>query len=60
MKALIYHNKEGIRLEEIDIPVPDDSQALLKVKAAAICGTDLRIKKSGQMNWKAAMIPTTT
>ena len=47
MKALIYNNKDGIRLEDINVPVPDDNQALLKVKAAAICGTDLRIRKSG-------------
>ncbi len=47
MKALIYHGKNDIRLEEVKTPRPDDDQALLKVKAAAICGTDLRIKKSG-------------
>jgi L-iditol 2-dehydrogenase len=47
LKALIYHGKNDIRLEEIKTPRPGDFQALLKVKAAAICGTDLRIKNSG-------------
>lgn len=47
MKALLYYGKNDIRLEEIEKPEPDDGQALLKVKAAAICGTDLRIKNSG-------------
>jgi L-iditol 2-dehydrogenase len=47
LKALIYHGKNDISLEEIKTPEPDDDQALLKVKAAAICGTDLRVKKSG-------------
>ncbi|MFC2144799.1 alcohol dehydrogenase catalytic domain-containing protein [Actinomycetota bacterium] len=47
MKALIYHGKNEIHLEEIETPRPEDGQALLKVKAAAICGTDLRVNKSG-------------
>jgi L-iditol 2-dehydrogenase len=47
LKALIYHGKNDISVEEIKTPGPGDDQALLKVKAAAICGTDLRIKKSG-------------
>ena len=47
MKALIYHGKNDVSLEEINTPRPGEDQALLKVKAAAICGTDLRIIKSG-------------
>lgn len=47
MKALIYHGKNDIRLEERETPRPEDDQALLKVKAAAICGTDLRTNESG-------------
>jgi L-iditol 2-dehydrogenase len=47
LKALIYHGKNDVRLEEIEAPRPGNGQVLLKVKAAAICGTDLRIKKSG-------------
>jgi threonine dehydrogenase-like Zn-dependent dehydrogenase len=44
MKALTYHGKKDVRVEEVPDPVlvqPDD--ILLKVTATAICGSDLHL-----------------
>ncbi|MET1161314.1 MAG: alcohol dehydrogenase catalytic domain-containing protein, partial [Pseudoxanthomonas sp.] len=44
MKALTYHGKKDVRVEEVPDPVlvqPDD--IILKVTATAICGSDLHL-----------------
>ena len=38
---------DDIRIEEIPVPVPQTGEILLKVKAAAVCGTDVRMIKNG-------------
>ncbi len=43
MKALVYHGPEDLRLEECAVPRPGLGEALLRVSACGICGTDLRI-----------------
>ena len=44
MKALFkWRPKQGALLKEVDIPKVKDDQVLIKVKAAAICGTDKHI-----------------
>lgn len=45
MNALVksHTGLDGLRLEEIPIPTHKDDQLLVKVKACAICGTDLHI-----------------
>jgi len=46
MKALVKHAAgPGARLEEVPIPKPGPGDVLLKVRAAAICGTDVHIYK---------------
>ncbi len=47
MKAAIFNGK-GINIKEVPKPKPSDSQALIRIKAAGICGTDLAIVK-GQL-----------
>ena len=47
MKALVFKGKGRLELEEIKKPEIKEGEALLKVKAAAICGTDLRILNYG-------------
>jgi len=44
MKALVKKNpQKGLWLEDIPIPVFGNNDLLIKVKKAAICGTDLHI-----------------
>lgn len=47
MKAAFYYGKQDIRVEETDVPQIGDNDLLIKVRAAAVCGTDLRIYKFG-------------
>ena len=43
MLAAVYHNPNDLRVEEVPIPDISPDEVLIKVKAASICGTDLRI-----------------
>ncbi len=43
MKASIFEGKKAIVTKEIPIPEVKDSEVLVKVKAAGICGTDVHI-----------------
>jgi L-iditol 2-dehydrogenase len=45
MRAAVFYAPSDIRIEERPIPTIDGKEILVKVKAAAICGTDLRIYK---------------
>lgn len=47
MMAARLYGKEDLRIEEVDIPTINDDEILLKVKAASICGTDLRMYRNG-------------
>lgn len=41
MKAGVVHAKNDIRYEEIDKPIPQKGQVLIKVKYTGICGSDI-------------------
>ncbi len=43
MKALVYHGPGDLRLEERPRPEPGPGEAVLRVRACGICGTDLRM-----------------
>lgn len=47
MQAAVYYGPEDIRVEDRPIPEIGPDEALLKVVATSICGTDLRIYKGG-------------
>ena len=47
MLAAVYRGIDDLRVEDIVKPTIGEDEALLRVKAAAICGTDLRILASG-------------
>ncbi len=53
MKALVYHGPGDIRLEERPVPRPGLGEALLRVMACSICGTDLRIAAGGHRAYPA-------
>ena len=43
MKAVVIQKPGELALKDVDIPVPPKGFARIKVKAAAICATDLEI-----------------
>jgi len=47
MKAAIFYGPEDVKTEDVDIPVIEPKQILVKVKACGICGTDLHTYRSG-------------
>lgn len=43
MKAAIYEGIENIKVMDVPVPDPDENSVLVKVRACAICGSDIRI-----------------
>ena len=47
MLAARMYGVDDIRLEKIPVPKPSSGEVLIRVKAAAVCGTDVRMIKNG-------------
>ena len=47
MQALVYHDPNDLRVEDRPPPEPGPGEAVLRVGACGICGTDLRIAAGG-------------
>lgn len=47
MKAGLLYGKEDLRVEEMPVPVISDDEVLVRVKSAAVCGTDVRMYRNG-------------
>ena len=47
MLAARLYAKEDLRIEEVPVPAPGAGEVLLKVKASAVCGTDIRMFRNG-------------
>ena len=42
MKAVVFHYVGGIRLDDVPDPIPQEpTDAIIRLTASAICGTDL-------------------
>ena len=54
MKGARLYGKEDLRLEELPIPEISEHEVLVRVKSAAICGTDVRMYKNGAAGIDAA------
>jgi len=50
MKAAVYMGPGRIELKEVETPRPGPGEILLRMRAAAVCGTDARIYRRGQAN----------
>ena len=46
MKAAVFYGSRVIKIEELEVPKIGDDEVLVRVKACAICGSDLRGYKS--------------
>lgn len=47
MKAAVFRQPGVIEIDDIPVPTIGNGEVLVKVRAASICGTDLRIMKHG-------------
>ncbi|WP_421726136.1 zinc-binding dehydrogenase [Bauldia sp.] len=47
MRAAVYHGPQDLRIETIDQPKPAAGEALVRVLACGVCGTDRRIFAGG-------------
>ncbi len=47
MKAALLYGKEDLRVQERPDPRVRDGEILLRVRAAAVCGTDIRMYRNG-------------
>src|SRR5215510_11113058 len=43
MKATVFHGKERIRVEEVEVPRPGAGEAVIRTTLTTICGTDVHI-----------------
>lgn len=41
MKAAVLYGKKDLRVEEVDLPILDKDEVMIKVKATGICGSDI-------------------
>jgi len=47
MRAVVYHGKDDLRLEELTVPDPGPGEMLVRVDACGICPTDLKKVEKG-------------
>lgn len=57
MKQATLYGKRDIRIEEVDIPEPGPGEALLKVKAVGICGSDVHYYLEGRIGYQVIESP---
>ena len=50
MKAAILEKIEDLKIKDMPIPKPSGNELLIKVKACAVCGTDVKVYHSGHKN----------
>lgn len=47
MRAARLYGKEDLRVEDVPVPEVSAGEVLLRVRAAAVCGTDIRMLRNG-------------
>ena len=50
MKAVRLHGPRDMRLDEIETPTPKPGEALIRVRAVGVCGSDVHFYKDGGMD----------
>jgi propanol-preferring alcohol dehydrogenase len=57
MKAMVFHGRGPLALEDVEVPRPDEDQVLLRVSACAVCRTDLHIVDGELTDPKLPLVP---
>ena len=55
MKAAVLNNWFDLELKDIPVPTPNENEALIKVRYAGVCGSDITVYKGKHMT---ATVPT--
>ena len=58
MQALVYRGPNNLRVEDRPLPEPGPGEAVLRVGACGICGTDLRIAAGGHRAYPPGTVRT--
>jgi L-iditol 2-dehydrogenase len=56
VKAAVYLDKDKMEIQEVPTPRPDADSVLVKVRACAVCGSDIRIFHHGNSRVKPPQI----
>jgi len=56
MKGAIYHGPGDIRVEDMDMPQAGDVGAVVRVRAAGICGTDVHAYKTSRTGYATGKV----
>ena len=56
MKAAVYYGVKDLRLENREVPKINDDEILVRVRAAGLCATDLRIYAHGSSSVKPPVV----
>lgn len=56
MKAVVFHEPNRFTVEDVPTPEPNEREALVKVHACGLCGTDIHILR-GEFHVKFPVIP---
>jgi L-iditol 2-dehydrogenase len=57
VKAIRLHGPSEIRLDEIERPIPRAGEALIRVRAVGVCGSDIHVYKAGGVDGTQTMTP---
>ena len=55
MKAAVLKNWFDLELTDIPVPVPNDREALIKIRYGGVCGSDMTVYRGKHMT---ATVPT--
>jgi L-iditol 2-dehydrogenase len=57
MRAAVLHDVRDIRVGEIPLPIPENGDVLVRVKAVGICGSDVHSYLEGSTTGRTKVIP---
>jgi len=57
MKAVVYRKQTGLRVEDCPVPALQPGQALIRVRLAGICGTDIHLAEGRRQDAPDSLIP---
>jgi (R,R)-butanediol dehydrogenase/meso-butanediol dehydrogenase/diacetyl reductase len=57
MRAVRWHGRDDVRLDEIPVPVPTDTEVLIRIEGVGICGTDVDEVRHGPITVPVAPHP---